>query len=520
MKKLFAALLTSVFLFFAAAQAAEAIGCTPTLFREIGDNEFRAMDGYSFSSDIGTIWVGYPLGENQQPGENELEMSPAQLASTFGIHWCWNNTQGIGGAQSCQSNSIGSTYIPNETNGNSNFTTTVSGGQKYFLGRFTPFTNQADTYWRVTAWRNGGLGSYGTQVCPGAEQEIQSVGAYSCNNPGISYSVNGQEVNLGISVDATNMDPTKSYRAMIKCEGLCDLGGGWSIPLVLDGNSYTNGSTYGSEFRDGAYTVVIADAGNLGCNTITDNFDIRNCAVYPQCIGRVEIDRTDPTKQQQPDEGREQTIVDAAENRNPLPDTITPFSLCRQIPILTKAEIDAQVALIQDPDAAAKLRQELTQRSIRQQQEKQACCQCTYGTRFYDRDTGACQGEAGTRGEVDPSVVRQRQGFKPGIYTAVGCIPATVYGEEGEGNLITSLVRIGLGIAGGVALLMILAGAFMFTTSQGDPKRASEARELITSAVLGLVFIIFSVTLLQFIGVTVLHIPGFGEPTTAETATQ
>ena len=60
----------------------------------------------------------------------------------------------------------------------------------------------------------------------------------------------------------------------------------------------------------------------------------------------------------------------------------------------------------------------------------------------------------------------------------------------------------------------------MFTTSQGDPKRASEARELITSAVLGLVFIIFSVTLLQFIGVTVLHIPGFGEPTTAETATQ
>ncbi len=500
MKKLFAALLTSVFLFFAAAQAAEAIGCTPQLFRELDTNEYAPIST-NFNSDVGRIFIGYPLAEGES-------------ASNFGIHWCWNNTQGVGGSFSCQSNSLGSTYLGSTSEVTLN-------GQRYLFGHFDPFTNQEDTYWKVAPWQNGGFGSYGTQAC--TEQDIHSTQptiAYSCNNPGISYSVNGQEVNLGISVDATNMDPTRTYRAMIKGEGAFDLGGGWSIPLVRDDGSYTNGSTYGSEFPNGTYTVVIADAGNLGCNTVTDNFDIRNCAVFPQCIGRVVIDRSDPTKQQQPDEGREQTIVDAAENRNPLPDTITPFSLCRQIPILTKAEIDAQVALIQDPDAAAKLRQELTQRSIRQQQEKQACCQCTYGTRFYDRDTGACQGEAGTRGEVDPSVVRQRQGFKPGIYTAVGCIPATVYGEEGEGNLITSLVRIGLGIAGGVALLMILAGAFMFTTSQGDPKRASEARELITSAVLGLVFIIFSVTLLQFIGVTVLHIPGFGEPTTAETATQ
>jgi hypothetical protein len=72
-------------------------------------------------------------------------------------------------------------------------------------------------------------------------------------------------------------------------------------------------------------------------------------------------------------------------------------------------------------------------------------------------------------------------------------------------------VKLGLGIAGTSALLMILAGGFMLSTSGGDTKRVGEARELITSAVIGLLFIIFSVTLLQFIGVNLFHIPGFGK---------
>lgn len=91
-----------------------------------------------------------------------------------------------------------------------------------------------------------------------------------------------------------------------------------------------------------------------------------------------------------------------------------------------------------------------------------------------------------------------------GIWTAIGCIgarPETIVGH---------LVTVGLGIGGGIALLMILGGAFIFTTSQGDPKRTSEAKEMIQSAIIGLFFIIFSVTILQFIGVNILQIPGFG----------
>lgn len=91
-----------------------------------------------------------------------------------------------------------------------------------------------------------------------------------------------------------------------------------------------------------------------------------------------------------------------------------------------------------------------------------------------------------------------------GIWTAIGCIP------RDPTAIVQNLLRIGLGIGGGVALLMILAAGLLFSTSQGDPKRTGQAKELLTAAITGLLFIIFSVTILQFIGLTVLKIPGFG----------
>lgn len=91
-----------------------------------------------------------------------------------------------------------------------------------------------------------------------------------------------------------------------------------------------------------------------------------------------------------------------------------------------------------------------------------------------------------------------------GIWTAIGCI------KRDPTTIVQNLLKVGLGMGGGVALLMILAAGFLFSISQGDPKRTGEAKELITAAITGLLFIIFSVVILQFIGYTVLKIPGFG----------
>lgn len=97
-------------------------------------------------------------------------------------------------------------------------------------------------------------------------------------------------------------------------------------------------------------------------------------------------------------------------------------------------------------------------------------------------------------------------------YTAVGCVPTE------ERGLVFSLVRLMFGVAGGLALLTILAGAFLYTISSGDSAKTKQARELITAAVQGLLFMIFSIFILQFIGGQILNIPGLANtPTESST---
>lgn len=92
------------------------------------------------------------------------------------------------------------------------------------------------------------------------------------------------------------------------------------------------------------------------------------------------------------------------------------------------------------------------------------------------------------------------------IWTSIGCI------EQDPRSIVSKFITIGTGLLGGIFLLRVLAAAFMLTTSQGDVKKTSEAKEMITEAVVGVLFVIFSVTILQFIGADVMKIPGFGGP--------
>lgn len=95
-----------------------------------------------------------------------------------------------------------------------------------------------------------------------------------------------------------------------------------------------------------------------------------------------------------------------------------------------------------------------------------------------------------------------------GIATAIGCINAD--GIGGDKGIVQQLFKLGTGIAGGIALLLILFGGFGIMTSTGNPEKLNEGKELIASAVTGLLMILFSVFLLKFIGVDLLCIPGFG----------
>lgn len=90
------------------------------------------------------------------------------------------------------------------------------------------------------------------------------------------------------------------------------------------------------------------------------------------------------------------------------------------------------------------------------------------------------------------------------INTALGCIP---FGNQNA--LVGWILGWAMGIGGGIAFLLILYAGFQIMTSAGDPKKLQAGQELMTSAIGGLLLLIFSVFILKFIGVDILRLPGF-----------
>ena len=78
---------------------------------------------------------------------------------------------------------------------------------------------------------------------------------------------------------------------------------------------------------------------------------------------------------------------------------------------------------------------------------------------------------------------------------------------------ITKLFSFVLGIAGVAALLLIIYGGYMYMMSQGDKEKTKHAREIITAAVIGLLFVIFSFVILQVIAGDILTLRDFGGDT-------
>lgn len=91
-----------------------------------------------------------------------------------------------------------------------------------------------------------------------------------------------------------------------------------------------------------------------------------------------------------------------------------------------------------------------------------------------------------------------------GAWTAIGCIPTE------PKAFIQKFITFGAGLAGGIAFLLILFGGFQVMTSTGNPEKLNAGKELVVSALTGLILVIFSILLLKIIGYNILGIPGFG----------
>lgn len=89
---------------------------------------------------------------------------------------------------------------------------------------------------------------------------------------------------------------------------------------------------------------------------------------------------------------------------------------------------------------------------------------------------------------------------------------ATPFGllRTDPGGLASQIVQLGIGIGSGVAFLLIIYGSYVVLTSQGNPEGINHGKEIITSAIIGLVFIVLSVSIMQIIGFDILGLQSIG----------
>ena len=91
----------------------------------------------------------------------------------------------------------------------------------------------------------------------------------------------------------------------------------------------------------------------------------------------------------------------------------------------------------------------------------------------------------------------------PMIFTGLGCIPTST-----EGFTAALLIFLA-GISGAVALIIMLIGTIQIMTGGDNAEQVKKGKELFTGAITGLVFIIFSVTLLKIVAGDIIQLPFF-----------
>lgn len=69
---------------------------------------------------------------------------------------------------------------------------------------------------------------------------------------------------------------------------------------------------------------------------------------------------------------------------------------------------------------------------------------------------------------------------------------------------VNRILSIGIGLGGGIAFILMVIGSIRVLTSSGDQQKLSGGRDMIVAAISGLLFLIFSVLILRFIGIEIL----------------
>lgn len=122
----------------------------------------------------------------------------------------------------------------------------------------------------------------------------------------------------------------------------------------------------------------------------------------------------------------------------------------------------------------------------------------------YGKETGA-KGVVPTPVPICPESDQDQNGYCTRIPTALG-----IYIHTDPRLFVRDMFTIVLSIGGLAAVLFFIQAGYKLMTSAGNKEKVADAREQITSAIMGILFIILSTVILEFIGVNILRLPGFG----------
>jgi hypothetical protein len=100
-------------------------------------------------------------------------------------------------------------------------------------------------------------------------------------------------------------------------------------------------------------------------------------------------------------------------------------------------------------------------------------------------------------------------------YTMIGCInlgsgTGTFAQEGGAAGIANVVLPLIFKLAGAIAFLYIIYGAFLILTSQADPERLNYGKQIVLRSIIGLLVCLMSILIISFITSGILKIPGMG----------
>lgn len=94
--------------------------------------------------------------------------------------------------------------------------------------------------------------------------------------------------------------------------------------------------------------------------------------------------------------------------------------------------------------------------------------------------------------------------MKEWLYTTIAASPLKDGYESlpkvsADSGRLDTILTVVFGVAGAVALLMLVIGGFRYILSQGDPNGAAQAKNTIIYSIVGLIVVIIAFTIVSFV---------------------